>query len=107
MREITAYTACVAPVIGPDNSYIFHCIFDCILTGQSTVYDPTKDDCGFFSDSHQTQNNCYNYGTDVATNTFAQPGRGSGHKWEANTCEAIRAVRCESVILLEYVLITL
>mmetsp|Transcript_23654 Transcript_23654/g.55766 ORF Transcript_23654/g.55766 Transcript_23654/m.55766 type:complete len:303 (-) Transcript_23654:47-955(-) len=60
--------------------------------GPDTVptYNPSVDDHGCFV-SHQSQNNCYNYGTDISTDTFAQPGRGSGHKWKANTCDAIRA----------------
>ncbi|CAE7604559.1 unnamed protein product [Symbiodinium natans] len=53
-------------------------------------YEPGLDDRGCFV-SHQSQNNCYNYGTDISTDTFAQPGRGSGQKWKANTCDAIRA----------------
>jgi len=51
----------------------------------STVYNPQTDCDGCFV-SHCSENNCYNYGNDVATNTFAQPGRGSGQKWKANTC---------------------
>lgn len=31
-------------------------------------------------------NNCYNYGCNVATNTFAQPGRGSGRMYGAISC---------------------
>lgn len=54
------------------------------------VYNPTVDDGGCFV-AHQSENNCYNYASDVSTDTFAQPGRGSGHKWTANTCDAIRA----------------
>jgi len=50
------------------------------------VYDPDTDDDGCFT-IHQMDNNCYNYGTDIATDTFAQPGRGSGAKWQENTCE--------------------
>lgn len=68
--------SCKAPVVGPDSG--------------SPKFDPTADDCGFFV-VHQSENNCYDYGTDVATNTFAQPGRGSGHKWDENTCDSIRA----------------
>ncbi|KAL0477593.1 insoluble matrix shell protein [Acrasis kona] len=37
----------------------------------------------------QYQNNCYNYGNDVRTDTFAQPGRGTQHKWEENTCTSV------------------
>lgn len=29
----------------------------------------------------QLRNNCYNYANDLITNTFAQPGRGSGQSW--------------------------
>jgi hypothetical protein len=66
---------CSAPVVGPDNE---------------TMFAPSTDDCGFFQ-TYQGDNNCYDYGTDVATNTFAQPGRGSGHKWDEDTCDSVRA----------------
>jgi hypothetical protein len=61
------------------------------LRGPDTVpvYDPKTDDQGCFQ-TKQSYNNCYNYGTDVLTNTFAQPGRGTQHKWTDNTCEAMR-----------------
>lgn len=46
--------------------------------------DPSKvrfaaqaDDGGCFV-AKQSENNCYDYATDIVTNTFAQPGRGSG-----------------------------
>jgi len=55
----------------------------------TTVYDPQNDADGCFV-SHCSENNCYNYGNDVATNTFAQPGRGSGQKWKTNTCQDMR-----------------
>ena len=54
------------------------------------VYDPNNDLQGHFV-SHQTENNCYNYANDVATDTFAQPGRGSGKKWSFDTCADINA----------------
>ncbi len=54
------------------------------------VYDPASDLKGHFV-SHQTENNCYNYANDVATDTFAQPGRGSGQKWSFDTCADINA----------------
>jgi len=66
---------CTLPVLGPDNS---------------TVYDPTNDDCGYF-ETYIDDNNCYNYGNDIVTNTFAQPGRGSGQKWSQNTCDDMKA----------------
>ena len=34
-------------------------------------------------------NNCYNYGTNRRTNTFAQPGRATGHQYTALTCPAV------------------
>jgi hypothetical protein len=49
-------------------------------------YDPKTDDDGCFI-TKQTENNCYAYGTDIITNTFPQPGRGSGQKWSFNTCD--------------------
>ncbi|KAK3254936.1 hypothetical protein CYMTET_35867 [Cymbomonas tetramitiformis] len=65
-----------APIVGPD-------------AWNQTLYDPTQDDCGFFV-AHQSENNCYNYANNVATDSFAQPGRGTGHKWEENTCESVK-----------------
>ncbi|CAF1285823.1 unnamed protein product [Adineta steineri] len=50
------------------------------------VYDPKTDDNGCFV-TKESSNNCYAYGTDIVTNTFPQPGRGSGKKWSLNTCE--------------------
>lgn len=35
-------------------------------------------------------NNCYNYGNDKATNTYAQPGRGSGKIYGAKTKKEIK-----------------
>lgn len=34
----------------------------------------------------RTRNNCYNYANDKITNTFAQPGRGSGQMFSALDC---------------------
>lgn len=52
-------------------------------------FDPKSDDQGCFQEK-QWDNNCYNYGNDIVTNSFAQPGRGTGHKWESNTCEDVK-----------------
>jgi len=62
---------CAVPVLGPDTP---------------PVYNPDTDCQGCF-ETDQYQNNCYNYGSDIVTDTFAQPGRGSGHKWTVNTCD--------------------
>lgn len=43
------------------------------------AYDPANDCNGaFISSKFQPHNNCYAYGCDVATNSFAQPGRKHG-----------------------------
>ena len=49
-------------------------------TDDAPMYDPDGDDGGCFI-AMQSSNNCYNYGTDVLTNSFAQPGVGSGQAW--------------------------
>lgn len=47
---------------------------------------------GFWNDpNHITKNNCYNYASNKRTDTFAQPGRGSGHMYTALTCPAVTA----------------
>src|SRR5205823_4712893 len=50
------------------------------------VYNP-----GFWNNNPTTlhNNNCYNYASNRKTNTFAQPGRGSGHMYTALTCAAV------------------
>ncbi len=52
-----------------------------------TAYNPKK----WNVDPIQYENNCYNYGSDVRTDTFAQPGRGSGQKWKENSCPDVIA----------------
>ena len=39
----------------------------------------------------QENNNCYNYATNKQTDTFAQPGRGTGNKYGALTGRSVRA----------------
>lgn len=39
----------------------------------------------------RTRNNCYNYANDVITNSFAQPGRGSGAMYSAFVCGNVGA----------------
>lgn len=74
MKSFSKVFSGVTPVVGPDTIPDFNV---------------TADDKGYFI-TYQYDNNCYNYGSDIATNTFAQPGRGTGHHWEYNTCESIR-----------------
>jgi len=62
------------PIVGPDSN---------------PNYDPKTDDYGCFI-TKQYDNNCYNYGSDILTNTFAQPGRGTGQKRKKNTCADVQ-----------------
>ncbi|MFN8612584.1 MAG: hypothetical protein U0931_33900 [Vulcanimicrobiota bacterium] len=49
------------------------------VVGTRQVFDPAGDCNGnFMSSKFQVNNNCYNYACDVATNSFAQPGRKHG-----------------------------
>ncbi len=41
--------------------------------------------------SRRSQNNCYNYANNKATNTFAQPGRAAGAQASSMTCAAVHA----------------
>jgi hypothetical protein len=50
------------------------------------VFDPGK----WNNDPNiQMNNNCYNYANDIITNTFAQPGRGSGAIFTDFTCDSV------------------
>lgn len=40
--------------------------------------------------SIQPYNNCYNYANNQITNTFAQPGRATGHMYTALTCASVQ-----------------
>jgi hypothetical protein len=47
--------------------------------GENDGYDPANDcDGNFASFKYQVHNNCYNYALDIATNSFAHPGRMHG-----------------------------
>jgi hypothetical protein len=41
--------------------------------------------------SVQPHNNCYNYANNQITNTFAQPGRATGHMYTALNCPSVQA----------------
>lgn len=50
------------------------------IIGELTAYNPSENcDANFMSYKFQANNNCYNYSTNVATNSFAQPGRMTGN----------------------------
>lgn len=48
---------------------------------------------GYWNNNSTTRrsNNCYNYANNRATNTFAQPGRGSGSQYTAINCSNVGA----------------
>lgn len=49
---------------------------------ETTAFNP-----GFWNDpAHISRNNCYNYATNRRTDTFAQPGRASGHMYVHINC---------------------
>ena len=50
------------------------------------AYNPAFWNANAFIMQH---NNCYNYASNKRTDTFAQPGRGSGHIYTAITCPAV------------------
>lgn len=56
--------------------------------GAAPAYDP-----GYWNNdpTRLRNNNCYNYANNKATNTFAQPGRASGHQLTALTCPNVNA----------------
>lgn len=46
------------------------------VRGTSVAYDPSGNCDGYFMSARfQPNNNCYNYSTNIASNSFAQPGR--------------------------------
>lgn len=87
-EEPTSEASC-DKVVGPDDPTQVH-------------YDVDNDDDGCFSRSKmQSKNNCYNYGNDIVTNSFAQPGRRdfdggdgicshSARPCVPNTCEDVK-----------------
>jgi hypothetical protein len=49
------------------------------VIGSSVSFNPGNDCQGYFTSSKfQVNNNCYNYACNIATNSFAQPGRAQG-----------------------------
>lgn len=65
------------------------------VRGKTPMYDPAGN-CGgnFMSYKNQPNNNCYAYGTNIASNSFPQPGRASkgSTPWSENmTAESVTA----------------
>ena len=58
------------------------CRILCLFWSEKPKYEPQRWNDPYqpgFSYGHQSKNNCYNYGCNKATDTFAQPGYASGH----------------------------
>ncbi len=53
-----------------------------------TDYNPLTDNDGCFI-KKKFENNCYNYATNIVTNTFAQPGRDKGKIFSNYTCNDV------------------
>ena len=69
----------ISPIQVPIPGGLFVPQYAPTVVGANNVYDPAGDCNGsFMSSKFQANNNCYNYACDVATNSFAQPGRKHG-----------------------------
>jgi hypothetical protein len=54
---------------------------------EEIAFDPT-----FWNDpAHVSLNNCYNFASNRRTDTFAQPGRATGHMYTSIDCDHVRA----------------
>ena len=58
--------------------------------GRKKRYAPPFDNAPWMDAAVKKNNNCYNYANILITNTFAQPGRGSGAIYAAMTAAAVR-----------------
>lgn len=75
--ELSGGSASISPSSGPAFSFM-----------AVPPYDPGK----WNNDPNiRTRNNCYNYANDKITNTFAQPGRGSGQIYSSIDCGNVGA----------------
>lgn len=88
--RIFAKPSAAAHVFGPgaESSNVSADCNHVVGPNTAPVYDPTTDDRGCFI-QEIGNNNCYNYANDIVTNTFAQPGRGTGHKWVTDDCASV------------------
>lgn len=57
-----------------------------------TAADAPAYNPGFWNNNPTTlqNNNCYNYANNQVTNTFAQPGRATGHQYTQLTCASVQ-----------------
>lgn len=69
----------IAPIKVPIPGGLYVPQYAPTVVGTENRYDPAGDcDGSFMSSKFQPNNNCYNYACDIATNSFAQPGRKHG-----------------------------
>src|SRR5438132_8673076 len=73
-----------AAVIAPQSVYIpgigYVPQYASTVVGVAIGYNPAQDCRGYFmSYKFQPNNNCYNYACNIASNSFAQPGRAHGY----------------------------
>ncbi|QSQ20887.1 hypothetical protein JY651_37545 [Pyxidicoccus parkwayensis] len=63
-----------------------------LYTACTPSYYTSDTSFAFWNDAAYLQyNNCYNYASNLRTNTFAQPGRASGTVWSAISCSNVGA----------------
>jgi hypothetical protein len=68
-------------ILRPPPPHCPHC-----AAADAPVYNPAI----WNTPAVQPHNNCYNYANNQITNTFAQPGRATGHMYTALTCPAVQ-----------------
>jgi len=70
------------------------CWIYCLFFDRKPKYEPQRWNDPYqpgYSYGHQAKNNCYNYGCDKATDTFAQPGYASGNWATTMDCPTVTA----------------
>ena len=95
------YTIAPTYVTVPDGSKVPQ--YSTTVYGRSTKYDPPNNCEGnFMSYKFQPNNNCYNYGTNVATNSFAQPGRMTGNPLPENWTgdDVVKGAESDGLVLI-------
>ncbi|WP_163051122.1 hypothetical protein [Bacillus cereus] len=76
------------PVFSHPQNEVHSTLEDNVMScpSEKVVFDPT-----FWNNrDHIQYNNCYNFATNRRTDSFAQPGRVSGHMYNNITCEEIK-----------------
>ena len=76
---------------------------DCPSTARRKRYAPLyRPDRWNNNLNRRRTNNCYNYANTLITNTFAQPGKGSGQQYRRITAEEVRdAAKRDGMIVLD------